>query len=326
MNPDGFFEVPITSIDTTRHDVQIGDLIVAQDGGVYSYVDSTYQTDGYYALLRYLFSIKGSAGANGSDANVTAENIQAALGYTPADEEDVAEQGEKVAKTNIAYATCDTEAATAAKDVTVVGNDLWELDVGSIVMVYFSVTNTASGVTLNVNGTGAYPIWYNTAEYTSTGSAYTGYAKRVLTYMFNGTHWVWIAQSYDANTTYKNVSLGHGYATCATAASTTAKVGTLASYTLTLGGIVAVKFTYAVPAGATLNINSKGAKAMFYRGAAITADVIKAGDIATFIYDGTQYQLLSVDRWQADIASLTTEEWTFTLEDGSAVTKAVYVG
>ena len=44
-----------------------------------------------------------------------------------------------------------------------------------------------------------------------------------------------------------------------------------------------------------MNINSKGAKNIFYRGAAITAGIINAGDTATFIYDGTQYHLLSVD-------------------------------
>ena len=215
---------------------------------------------------------------------------------------------ERLDVANLAYGTCPTAAATAAKVVTVSGNDHWELRVGSVVMVYFTYTNTASSVTINVNGTGAYPIWYNNAVYTSTDSQYCGYAKRVIKYMFNGTHWVWIGSSYDANTTYKNVSLGHGYATCSTDESTAAKVGTLSSYALTVGGIVAVKFTNAVSANATLNINGKGAKNMFYRGAKITAGVIKAGDIVTFIYDGTQYQLLSVDRWQDDITQLSSEK------------------
>ena len=216
---------------------------------------------------------------------------------------------------NISYGTCSTVAATAAKEVTV-ADENWNLVVGSVVMVEFAASNSASNVTLNVNGTGAYPIWYNNAEYTSTGTAYTGYANRVIGYVFNGTHWVWLMQSYDSNTTYTNVKLGHGYATCSTAAATVAKVGTLSSYTLTTGGIVAVKFTNAVPASATLNINSKGAKAIYYRGAAITAGVIKAGDTATFIYNGSQYHLLAIDTPK-------TEEWTFTLEDGSTVTKKV---
>lgn len=202
---------------------------------------------------------------------------------------------------SVAYGTCTTEGATADKVVTI-SDENWKLLAGCVVFVYFANSNSASNVRLNVNGTGAYPIWYNNAEYTSTGTQYTGYAKRVINYMFNGTHWVYVGSSYDANTTYKNVTLGHGYVTCTTAESTTAKVGTLSSYTLTLGGIVAVKFTYGVPSNATLNINSRGAKKIFYRGSAIVSGVIKAGDIATFIYDGTQYQLLAIDRWQNDIA------------------------
>lgn len=207
---------------------------------------------------------------------------------------------------NVSYGTCSTVAGTSEKVVTV-DNENWELKVGAVVMVKFTTSNSASNVKLNVNGTGAYPIWYNNAEYTSTGTAYTGYENRVIGYMFDGAHWVWIMQSYDSNTTYTNVKLGHGYATCATAEATKAKIGTLSSYTLTVGGIVAVKFTYGVPASATLNINSKGAKAIYYRGASIVTNVIKAGDIATFIYNGSQYHLLSIDRWQNDIANLAKE-------------------
>lgn len=95
--------------------------------------------------------------------------------------------------------------------------------------------------------------------------------------------------------------LGSGYGTCGTAEATAAKAATLSGYVLRTGGHVSVKFTYAVPASATLNINSAGAKAIYYRGAAITAGVIGAGDIATFVYDGTQYQLLSVDSGEKEM-------------------------
>jgi len=44
-----------------------------------------------------------------------------------------------------------------------------------------------------------------------------------------------------------------------------------------------------------MNINGKGAKSIYYKGAAITADVIKANDIATFIYNGSQYHLIAID-------------------------------
>lgn len=97
------------------------------------------------------------------------------------------------------------------------------------------------------------------------------------------------------NTTYTPASLGFGFGTCATSETTTLKEVTLANYSLVTGGMVAVRFTNAVPANATMSINSKTAKSIFFKGSAIKAGVIKAGDTATFVYDGTQYQLIALD-------------------------------
>ena len=191
------------------------------------------------------------------------------------------------------YGVCTTAAATAAKTVEIEG---FELVVGAMVIVKFDNANSASNPTLNVSGTGAKPMYRYGTTAISTGTTTTGwYADSIQLFVYDGTGWI---RDYWNNTTYSNVSLGQGYATCSTAEATVAKTATLSSYALTTGGIVAVKFTYAVPASATLNINSKGAKAIYHRGAAITAGVIKAGDIATFMYDGTQtqYHLLTVDR------------------------------
>ncbi len=201
----------------------------------------------------------------------------------------------KLDATNMAYGTCSTAADTAAKVVTVSGNTNWSLTAGSFITVLFNATNTAENPTLNVNGTGAKNIYYGASQITTSSLSYGGYANRPMTFVYDGTQYRFAGWGYDSNTTYTNVKLGHGYATCSTAEATVAKVGTLSSYTLTTGGIVAVKFTNAVPASATLNINSKGAKAIYYRGAAITAGVIKAGDTATFIYNGSQYHLISID-------------------------------
>ena len=213
----------------------------------------------------------------------------------------------KLDYTNIAYGTCATAADVATKEVTLNSNvSHWEQEIGSLIAIKFDISNTASNVTIKVGNNDAYPIWYNNTEYTGTGTAYTGYADRLIVYMFNGTHWVWITSSYDSNTTYTNEKLGNGYGTCSTAESTTAKKATFSSYTLVKHGMVSIKFTYNVPANATLNINSKGAKNIYYRGAKIIANIIKAGDIATFVYDGTQYQLIAIDRWQNDIDALTT--------------------
>lgn len=104
---------------------------------------------------------------------------------------------------------------------------------------------------------------------------------------------------WSPNNTYSNASLGHGYGTCNTAEATADKVVTLSGYSLTTGGIVAVKFTYGLCESATMNINSRGAKKIFIDGAAVTATTAKrvlAGDIAYFIYDGTQYHFLGTDK------------------------------
>lgn len=202
----------------------------------------------------------------------------------------------KLEATNVAYGTCSTAAGTAAKVITISGNTNWKLVAGAIITVKFSYTNTAQNPTFNVNSTGAKSVWYNTALITTASLGYAGTANRPMQFVYDGTQYVFTGWALDNNTTYSNASLGQGYGTCATAAATTAKVVTLSSYSLITGGVVAVKFTYDVPASATMNINSKGAKNIFYRGVAITAGIIKAGDIATFIYNGTQYHLLTVDR------------------------------
>lgn len=208
------------------------------------------------------------------------------------------------------YGVCSTAAATAAKTVTV---DNFSLEAGAVVIVKFTNANSVASPTLNVNDTGAKPIMRYGTTAASTGTTTSGWiAGAVQLFVYDGTNWI---REYWNNTTYSNVALGQGYATCTTAEATTAKVGTLSSYALTTGGIVSVKFTYAVPASSTLNINSKGAKAIYHKGAAIKAGVIKAGDIATFIYNGTYYHLISVDRMaEEDCLSLGGGEITGNLE------------
>ncbi len=189
------------------------------------------------------------------------------------------------------YAVCSTAAATAAKTVTV--DDSFALVAGAQVTVKFTDANSVASPTLNVNGTGAKPIYRYGTTAVSTGTTTTGWiAGAVQLFTYDGTGWI---RDYWNNTTYSNVSLGQGYATCSTAAATLAKTAALSSYALTANGIVAIKFTNDVPASATLNINSKGAKAIYHRGAAITDGIIKAGDTATFIYN-TYYHLISIDR------------------------------
>lgn len=101
----------------------------------------------------------------------------------------------------------------------------------------------------------------------------------------------------DANTTYTNASLGQGYGTCTTAANTAAKVASVSNYALTVGGIVSIRFSNAITVtNPTLNVNSKGAKPIFRHGAALTDTAyIKAGNVVTFMYDGTNYNIIAKD-------------------------------
>ena len=120
-----------------------------------------------------------------------------------------------------------------------------------------------------------------------------------------------------SGTTYTPAKLGFGYATCSTAASTTAKTASLSNYELVTNGVVSVKFTYDVPASATLNINSKGAKSIYHRGSTIKANIIKSGDIATFIYNGTYYHLVAIDK---DITTSSTSGSNALITSGGVYT------
>ena len=98
------------------------------------------------------------------------------------------------------YGTCSTAAATAAKTVSCTG---FTLATGAEITVKFTVTNSASSPTLNVNSTGAKPIYYNGAAISA------GYlkAKKTYTFRYNGTQYDLVGD-IDTNTTYSLSSFG----------------------------------------------------------------------------------------------------------------------
>ena len=88
--------------------------------------------------------------------------------------------------------------------------------------------------------------------------------------------------------------LGRGYGACSTAAATKAKAVTLSGFALITGAIVGVKFSYDNTAAApTLNVNSTGAKSIYYKGEAVAAGLLKASYVYLFQYNGAQYELLN---------------------------------
>lgn len=84
---------------------------------------------------------------------------------------------------------------------------------------------------------------------------------------------------------------------CSTPAATTAKiVSTGGDFSLEAGAVVVVKFTYAnSAANPTLNVNSTGAKAIYWKGAALASSQYwEAGALLSFVYNGTQWDLMGI--------------------------------
>lgn len=107
------------------------------------------------------------------------------------------------------------------------------------------------------------------------------------------------------------------YGVCSTSASASEKIVNCSNFILTLGAKITVKFTVTNIAGnPTLNVNSTGAKSIYYRGNPINASYLAANRTYTFIYNGSQYDLIG------DIDTNTTYYITSVICTTSASTAA----
>ena len=283
--------------------------------------DTTAQADDVKSgKVFYSASGKRSVGSGSGSVPVNYASSQTVAG--PADK-----------AVSIPFGQVATDSVSTAFTAEIEG--IAELRDGICVMLKNGVVTSASGWTLNINGLGAKPVYSTMGATTRITTTFN--VNYTMLFIYNSTRvsgGCWdMYYGYNAGYT-NNVSQGQGYAVSTSNAK--ACTATLSSYALVAQGIVAVRFANAqgivavrfanaVPAGATLNINSKGAKAVYYRGAAIADGVIRAGDIATFIYNGSQYILLAVDRNAAPPEKLsdltndiyTTHTMTITYADGT---------
>lgn len=123
----------------------------------------------------------GTQGHNVSEESDRA-SVTVAQAADPAAVTDLLGTVVTLSRTRMLMATCDTDAATAAKAATLASGSL-ELRAGASVTVVFSHANTASAPTLDVGGTGARPLRTN-----GSASAYWADGQAVvLTY--DGTYW-----------------------------------------------------------------------------------------------------------------------------------------
>lgn len=203
-------------------------------------------------------------------------------------------------------------AGTSAAEFVATISNLKEITAGTTIILYNNTgAQNSANATLKLNGGAAIPIYYQGNKITA--GKWPNHSVGLFVYNtteLNTGCWSMV-YSYGANTTYTPNSLGFGYGTCDTDAGTAAKVATLSGYSLVNGGIVAIKFSKDVTsASSTLNINGKGAKAIFFKNVALATNVIKAGDLVTFMYDGTYYRVLAIDRAQT-VADATKGTLTF---------------
>lgn len=83
------------------------------------------------------------------------------------------------------------------------------------------------------------------------------------------------------------------YGSCSTEAATAEKVVAISNFKLVTGSVVFVRFTVTNTVdNPTLNVNSTGAKAIYYRNAAISKGYLAANRVYCFVYDGTQWELV----------------------------------
>lgn len=119
------------------------------------------------------------------------------------------------------YGTCTTEASTAAK--VAVCSNFDKLITGVTIHIKFTQANTvASGVTLNVNNTGAYNIYKFGTTAPGADAKTSWVAGSVISFTFDGSAWVMNDHLDDTNTWVANNATTAGIVS---SPSSTANVG-----------------------------------------------------------------------------------------------------
>ena len=168
------------------------------------------------------------------------------------------------------YGTCSTAAATAAKTVSLSGFSLFT---GATVAVMFSNGNTAANPTLNINSTGAKPIYYRNAALTSSTAGIIS-KNGVYLFVYSGSYWrlvgdvgsIAISEVADKLSTPRTIDgvsfdgsadIVH-FGVCTTSAATAAKTVSIPNFVLKEGARIYVMFLNGNTntGKITLNVNS----------------------------------------------------------------------
>ena len=120
------------------------------------------------------------------------------------------------------------------------------------------------------------------------------------------------------------------YGSCSTAAATAEKAVACTGFALATGAEINVKFTVTnTAANPTLNVSSTGAKAIYYRGAAISAGYLAANRTYRFVYNGAQYELigdLDTNTNNATAQNISTTNATYPILLGNTANATANIG
>lgn len=153
------------------------------------------------------------------------------------------------------YATCPTEAATAAKVATVEDSQSFTLGKGAMIFVKFTNANTVANPTLNVNNTGAKNIYRYGTTAPSTSAATSWQAGSVVCLVYDGSYWQMVGWLNDNTNTDTKVT--------ETVATDSAEYPILTKNTTATATITdTAKFA----AGVTINPSSKTVTATTFKG------------------------------------------------------------
>lgn len=182
------------------------------------------------------------------------------------------------------YGYCTTEGNVAAKTVQISGFTLQE---GSVVVVRFQNANTVDDPTLNINNTGAKPIYRYGTTPVGTNNTTDGWpSNSVHLLIYDGVGWI---RHFQYNTTYTITTVS-----CTTSASTAAKTASCSYYYAEKPQYFQIVFRYtnSYEGEITLNINSSGAKPVYINGqpSSATNYTILRGIYIAY-YDGENYYL-----------------------------------
>ena len=245
----------------TTANVQLGDTVKETDTGLmYVVVDESKlnSENGYQVYVAGRAAAVDWTGVeNKVNATVSSAGLMSAT------------DKKKLDNTNIAYGTCSTAAATAQKDIVITSQGDWSLQIGSIIVVKFTNTNTAQKPIFKVGNAAANSVWYNTALISTSNLSYAGYANRPSMYMYDGTQFVWLGWTVDSNSDTK--------------VTQSAAITTAGEYPVLLGystATTSVTDTVNKAAAFTYNPNTKILTANTFKGA-LTGNADTATKLAT---------------------------------------------